>query len=290
MKILITGGTGFIGSHLTALLEEKGHDVTLLSLESRVASNAGKTKFLSADIMDREKILNIIPHFDVVYHLAGLLGTSELITEAHRATLVNVVGTINILDGALKNMTKVICITKPNVWLNTYSITKEASEKFAKMYYKQFQLPTVSIKWFNVYGTRQSFHCQKAVPYFIRWALRNEDIQIWGNGNQTMDLIHATDAVRATVMIGEDESFEGTTVDVGIGEETTVNELANTVMRMTESNSRITHLLMRAGETPDTRLVADTRILKRMGFTPEYTLEKGMRETVNWYRGHLVNE
>lgn len=287
MKILITGGTGFIGSHLTMLLEEKGHDVTLLSLESGVASNIGKAKFIPADITDREKILQIVPEFDVVYHLAGLLGTSELITEAYRASQVNILGTVNILDGALKRKTKVVHITKPNVWLNTYSITKEAGEKFTKMYHQEFGLPTVSVKWLNVYGPRQSFHCQKAVPFFIRWAVKNEDIEVWGSGNQTMDLIHARDAVRATVMVGENESLEGSTVDVGTGEETTVNELAEMVIRMTGSKSKVRHLPMRAGETIDTHLVADTRVISDLGFVPEISLEKGMQETVDWYTKHL---
>src|SRR3989344_4461308 len=106
MKALITGGSGFIGSHLYDLLEEKGHDVTLLSLKSSVTSNIRNPKSIIADITDREKILDIIPHFDVVYHLAGLLGTSELITQAYRASRVNILGTLNILDGALKR-----CIT-----------------------------------------------------------------------------------------------------------------------------------------------------------------------------------
>ena len=287
MKALITGGSGFIGSHLYDLLEEKGHDVTLLSLKSSVTSNIRNPKSIIADITDREKILDIIPPFDVVYHLAGLLGTSELITQAYRASRVNILGTLNILDGALKRKTKVIHITKPNVWLNTYSITKQAGESFAKMYHDEFGLPTVSVKWLNVYGPRQSFHCQKAVPFFIRWALKNEDIQVWGNGTQTMDLIHARDAVRATIMIGENENLEGATIDVGTGEETTVNELAYMIARIIGSKSKIRHLPMRAGETPDTRLVADTTILNNLGFSSGISLEDGMKETVDWYVANL---
>jgi UDP-glucose 4-epimerase len=285
MKILITGGTGFIGSHLATLLEAKRHDVTLLSYEGGVF--VGSTKFILADITDREKILDIIPKFDVVYHLAGLLGTNELIKEAYRASRVNIIGTINILDGALKNKTKVIHITKPNVWLNTYSITKEAGEKFTKMYYEQMGLP--SVKWLNVYGPRQSFHCQKAVPFFIRWALKNESIEIWGSGEQTMDLIHAKDAARATIMIGENKNLEGQTVDVGTGVETTVNWLADKIITMTNSRSKVRHLSMRAGETSATRLAADTFILNKFGFKTEYTLEGGLRETVEWYKKHLQN-
>ena len=102
-----------------------------------------------------------------------------------------------------------------------------------------------------------------------------------------MDLIHARDAVRATIMIGENENLEGATIDVGTGEETTVNELAYMIARIIGSKSKIRHLPMRAGETPDTRLVADTTILNNLGFSSGISLEDGMKETVDWYVANL---
>lgn len=285
MKILVTGGFGFIGSHLVSELKKKNHEIHVLS------NNPNKMdldNYIYADITDRGKMLEIIPRYEIVYHLAGLLGTSELITKAYEASRVNILGTVNILDGALKNMTKVIYITKPNCWLNTYSITKYTGELFAKMYHKEFKLPTVSIRWYNVYGPNQSFHCQKAVPFFIRWALRNEPIQIWGNGEQTMDLIYAKDAVRATTNIGEQKKFEGMTIDVGSGEETSVNTLAKMIIKMTNSKSRIQHLPMRPGENENTKLYANISTLKQLGFKFEYDLETGMKETVEWYEENLA--
>lgn len=280
MKILVTGGDGFIGSFLVSQLRGAGHEVDVLTNNPNAWDNV-----IKADIRDRDRMLEVIPNYEIVYHLAGLLGTSELLTKAYEATQVNVIGTINVLDGALKNKTKVVEITKPNCWLNTYSITKYAGESFAKMYKEQFDLPTVSIRWYNVYGPNQSFHCQKAVPFFIKWAIHNEDIQIWGDGTQTMDLIHAHDAVNATILVSKDKSLEGTTIDVGSGIETTVNDLADMVLKgVAVSTSKVIHLPMRPGETDHTRLKADTTVLDSLGFKCEYNLSKGLDETIRWYQ------
>lgn len=283
MKILVTGGTGFIGSFLADELRKEGHKVKVLTNDDKVVGS----DVICTDIQDRYAMMHLVPQFDMVYHLAGLLGTSELITKAYEASQVNILGTVNVLDGALSNKTKVVEITKPNVWLNTYSITKYAGESFAKMYKQEFGLPTVSIRWYNVYGPNQSFHCQKAVPFFIRWALRNEEIQIWGDGTQTADFIHAKDAVRATIAVSKSNDLEGTTVDIGSGKETTVNELAEMIIRKCNSSSKIKHYPMRAGETDHTRLRADRTILDSLGFVDEYDMERGIDETIEWYKNNI---
>lgn len=283
MKILVTGGSGFIGSHLVAELRKMKHEVTVLSNR-----NLSKdTSNIYADVTDRKAILNLVPRFDTVYHFAGLLGTSELITESYEASKVNILGTVNILDGALKNKTKVIYVAKPNYWLNTYSITKYAGEAFVQMYHEQMKLPAVSVRLFNAYGPNQSFHCQKAAPFFIRWALSNEDIQIWGDGDQTMDLIHARDAVRAAILIAKQKDLEGKTIDIGSGRETSVNKFAKMIIQITKSKSKIIYFPMRPGETEHTRLKAETSILKKLDFKYLYTLKKGLEKTTEWYRNNL---
>ena len=268
MRILVTGGKGFIGGYLVKELKKDGHEVDVYT----------------GDVTDREKTIDAVSKYGMVYHLAGILGTSELITEAYEAARVNIMGTINVLDGAALKGTKVVHVTKPNVWLNTYSITKEAGEQFVKMYHEQLGLHTISVKWFNVYGPGQSFHCQKAVPYFIRWALKNEDIEIWGDGQQTMDLQHAHDAVRATILLAGKDVLEGQTVDVGTGYQTSVNDLADMIKNIAGSESKIVHLPMRPGETRGTKLSADMSILNSYGFQNKVKLEDGMKETVEWYK------
>ena len=155
------------------------------------------------------------------------------------------------------------------------------------MYYREMGLPTVSVRWYNVYGPNQGFHCQKAVPFFIRWALRNKDIEVWGDGTQTVDLIHAIDTVRATIIIANTKKFEGQTIDIGAGEETSVNSLAELIIRKSKSASKIIYLPMRAGESEHTYLKANTTELRKLNFKYLYDLDRGIEETVDWYKKNM---
>ncbi len=264
MKTLVTGGTGFVGRHFVERLRRDGHEVSTLSLDS----GDGDAPHISADVCDRDAVIDIIQGFDVVYHLAGLLGTHELLSRTYEAARVNILGTINILDGARERGAKVVYIGKPNLSLNTYSITKGCAEAFTTLYNRELDLSCVSVRWFSVYGPEQSFHTRKAAPYFIRWALRNEPIEIWGTGNQTVDLIYVTDAIAATVQIANEKGLEGKSIDVGSGVEISANDLARLVIRLANSSSEVRHLPMRPGEPLDLRVKADTTALAHIGFAP----------------------
>jgi UDP-glucose 4-epimerase len=280
MNILITGGTGFVGRHFVERLRRDGHAVSTLSLDA----GDGLVPHIRADIGDRDAVMDIVQGFEVVYHLAGLLGTHELLVRSYEAARVNILGTINVLDGARKSGAKVVYIAKPNLSLNTYSITKGCAEAFTTLYNHELALSSVSVRWFSVYGPEQSFHTRKAAPYFIRWALRDEPIEIWGTGNQTLDLIYVTDAIAATVAIANDKTLEGKSIDVGSGVEITVNDLARLIIRLTNSRSELRYLPMRPGEPVDLRVKADTTALTDIGFAPRVALEEGLLATIDWYR------
>jgi UDP-glucose 4-epimerase len=282
MKILVTGGTGFVGRHFVDRLRRDGHEVSTLSLDA----GDGDVGHIVADVCDRAAILDIVRRFDLVYHLAGLLGTHELLGRSYEAARVNILGTVNILDGARASGAKVVYVGKPNLSLNTYSITKGCAEAFTTLYNHELELASVSVRWFSVYGPEQSFHTRKAAPYFIRWALRDEPLEIWGSGNQTVDLIYVTDAIAATMRIAREKGLEGQSIDVGSGVEISVNDLARLIIRLAGSRSQIRHLPMRPGEPLDLRVKADTTALARLGFAPQTGLEEGLAATIDWYRRH----
>src|SRR3989344_290785 len=165
-KALVTGAEGFVGSHLVAALKQHGYQVSTFDLKS------------GADILNARQVDQAIGGVDVVFNLAGILGTHELI-EANtiKAVEVNVIGALNVLEAARKHHVDVVEICKPNLWLNTYSITKQAAEDFSLMYAKEFGMKVWAVRWVNVFGPRQHYGSpQKLAPTSIVKALRNQPI------------------------------------------------------------------------------------------------------------------
>lgn len=287
-RVLITGGSGFIGKHLTNLLQEKGYAVSLLDKSDKnIPKNV---KIFKGDVCDPQVVARAMKGMDYVYHLAGLLGTEELLFNTAEAVKVNIGGAVNVMQEAAHNKTKLLLVSKPNPWLNTYSITKEASEKFCMMYRKEFGLKAAIVKWFSVYGPGQKYgHVQKAVPTFIIAALENKPLPVFDNGIQTADFIYTSDAVRATMEVAESKKAEGEIVEIGTGEETKIIDLAKMIIKLTGSKSKIKYLPMRKGEDVGAHVVADVRLLKRFtNFKPEVDLHTGMMETVEYYRKLLL--
>ncbi|PJA88566.1 MAG: hypothetical protein CO139_02555 [Candidatus Moranbacteria bacterium CG_4_9_14_3_um_filter_36_9] len=202
MKIIVTGGSGFIGSHLIDELQKCGHKVISYDLCHARFNNV---ETIIGSVLDKEGLCKAIAGYDFVFHLAGMLGTHELVDCAIEATQVNVIGTLNVLDACRIHGVKLVEISKPNCWINTYTITKIAAESFTEMYRREHGVKSVTIRWFNVYGNRQPLMKEagykKIVPTAIINALRDENIEIYGNGEQTMDLVHTVDAIEATLAI-----------------------------------------------------------------------------------------
>ncbi len=290
-KILVTGGSGFIGSHLVDALVLRKYEVTVLDLKPSM-DNSVKT--IIGSVTDRALVNKLVSECDLVFHLAGMLGTHELVDIAFKATEVNVLGTLNVLDACKKYGTKIVEISKPNCWINTYTITKIAAEQFTEMYRREHGVEAVIVKWFNVYGGRQPLMeeagYKKLIPTAIVNALHNVDIEIYGDGNQTMDLVHTTDTIEATLSIMDNwDKCEGKVFEVGFGKEISVNESVEKIIELTNSTSKIIHIPMRKGETPNTHLKANISLLKDIcKWTPRINLNDGLRETVDWYKKHYA--
>jgi UDP-glucose 4-epimerase len=190
-----------------------------------------------------------------------------------------------------KNRVKrIVFASKPNMWRhNVYTITKENCEKYLEMYRVIYGLETTILRPFNVYGPEEKVEqYRKAVPYFMISALKNEPIQIFGGGEQTMDLIHVRDCVEAFIVSADERKAVGEVIEIGSGTETIVNELAQLIIKLAGSKSKIKHVSMRKGETPDSRIKADTRNMEDiLQLTPRVTLEEGLSETIEHYRNHL---
>ena len=212
MNILVTGGAGFVGSHLVDRLLEENHEVTVLDLwESQdiIKHNDNSLyHFVKGSILDDSIVPSLAKDKDRIVHMAAILGTSESITtyDVEQVALVNVIGTIRILKAARKfNVPRVVLPTSPDVpWLNPYSITKQTTEKFSKFFNQEYDIETVSLKFGKIYGPRERwlnfsmgspFNYQFLIPTILIETLRGNTVQIYGDGNQKSEYIFVHDAL-----------------------------------------------------------------------------------------------
>ena len=241
---------------------------------------------------------------DLVIHAAGTLGT-----DVDEAAATNIIGGLHVIEAAHRNGSNLIVLSKPNVWLNPYSITKDCIEKFSLMFVNEFDMGLAIVKAFNVYGPRQEYIAvQKAIPSWIVRALRNEPIVIFGSGTSTMDLIYARDVTDALIAIIDNfqkcrirkvpraavdiwnnfPDYKRQVIELGSGSEITVNDAVQEVQETLGIPLRVSHVAMRPGETENTRLRADiTRLAQLTGFRPKIGLRDGLRETIAYYKEHL---
>lgn len=294
MKSLVTGGCGFIGRHLVRELIKNDEEVVVLdkTIDPELQNEMPSIKFYQEDITNTQ--INwkpILEDVDVVYHLAGMLGTSELFARIIDAELVNVIGTLNMLEAMrLNDVGKIVFISKPNVWKhNPYTITKEIAERYLKMYHVIYGILPIVLCPYNVYGPEEPLdEYRKAVPYFVVSALANKPIEIYGDGEQTMDLIHVCDCASSIRLSSKLDYYYSGKINIGTGEETTVNNLAEKIIELTSSKSEIVHLPMRLGEVENTRLCANTEFIKNILSTDApVELYQGLIDTVDYYRKNL---
>lgn len=283
MKTLVTGAAGFVGKHLVRKLLAEGHEV--IGFDKREC-NLG-TKTIRGDIasFDFEEILEDV---DVVFHLASLLGTAELFHRIIEAERVNVLGTLNLLEAMRrKEVNKILFTSKPNIWKhNPYSITKETCEHYLEMYQRVYGFRSVIVRPYNIYGPAEELvEYRKAIPYFVIAALRREPLEIFGSGEQTMDVIYVDDAVEALVRSAEVASNE--VVEIGASKPVKVKHLAERILYLTHANSPIVHIPMRRGEESTKEIYANGSMNRLIGFSPRITLDEGLKKTIAWYSKHL---
>ena len=290
-KVAITGGSGFVGTAIYKECLKRNYEVVLFDRSKPNYRLPKNVKWEKCDVVD----LNLVEQVtlkespDEIYLIAGVLGTSELNETPYMASKNNILGVCSFMELAVAGkLPPIFYVTKPNVWDNLYTFTKETSEKIIKYYMEQGIVQGVIHKWFNAYGEGQHTHpVRKAVPYFIISALHSLPIVVWGNGEQTVDMIYIDDiAYLAVEAMSKDSLTNQNVIEIGRGIEITVNQLAKDIIRLTKSNSEIKHYKMRSGEIENTKLVADVSginnfICKDYEF---YDYEKGLLNTIEYYK------
>lgn len=306
-KYVITGGAGFIGSHIAEHLSTQGHQVTILdSLRTGFEHNLNglNVDFVKGDIRDENLVNEVIEGAAGVFHLAALVSVPESLLKIRECIEINTIGTINILEAAKNNSgCKVVLSTSAANYGNNpvlpkvetmfpepmtpYAITKLDGEYYLKMYLDQYQVPTASLRYFNVFGPRQNPESAyaAAVPIFINKALQNEPITIYGDGLQTRDFIYVKDVVKANILASQKGNE---TYNVALGHSTSVLELAEKIIKITNSKSQIKFLEERPGDIKHSK--ANPEKFNQLGFKPEYTIDKALEETILFYHQELVSK
>jgi len=301
MNVLVTGGAGFVGSHLVDRLLEENHQVTVLDLwESQdiIRHNDNPLyHFVKGSILDDNILPSIAKDKDRIVHMAAILGTSESITtyDVEQVALVNVIGTIRILKAARKfSVPRVIFPTSPDVtWLNPYSITKQTTEKFSQLFNKEYDVETIALKFGKIYGPRERwlnasmgspFNYQFLIPTTLIETLRGNPVKIFGDGNQKSEYIFVYDVVESFVRaLKTEKNLGGEVIHVGRNKNYSVNDIIETLERCWDRKIEKEYVKMRSGETP-IEIVLDNKKLKDLlDYELKWDLTKGLKETIPYY-------
>jgi UDP-glucose 4-epimerase len=278
-RIFVAGAAGFIGQAVTNQLASWNHE--LFKYDITISPQHDLSLPVPTPWMRPQRFLDdFMP--DVVINVAGLLGTSELFDDAEHAIRVNVIGANRLLEWCALNNRQYVGVTMPNVFPSIYTATHVASQALARAWQNGYDLKCSFVRAFNAYGSGQKWQDdapQKIIPTFARRAWQNLPIPIWGDGTQTVDLVHVDDVAR---MFVEALRFtDGQVFDAGTGIPLSVNAVADMVIQMTGSRGGVHYLPMRKGEVA-TDIVAKGENWDLIDWRPELDWSK-FEDVVKWY-------
>ncbi len=303
-RVLVTGGAGFIGSNLAEELAEQNEVVILDDLSTGRIENIkdlikkDNVSFIQGSITDLDLLQKSFKDTDYVFHQAALPSVPESIKDPVSCNNININGTLNVLIAARDNhIKKVVYASSCAVYgdaaitpifetamLNPkspYAVAKLAGEYYCAVFNEVYNLPTVSLRYFNVYGQRQNPDSEYAavIPKFISNVLDGKPPVIYGDGLQTRDFVSVKDVVRANMLAAE--SGETGVFNIGGGTSITISELARMIIHLLGKNVEPRHEELREGDIRHS--LADISKANSFGYEPAYSLEKGLKETIRWF-------
>lgn len=315
MRVLVTGGAGFIGSHLSDRLVADGHAVTVLdNLETGLLANladaqkSGNLAFIEGSVLDPALVDRLVAETDYIYHLAAAVGVFNILERPLASLMTNIRGTENVLDSALKHAKPVLIASSSEVYGKnisdslqeddsrilgspltlrwSYSQAKALDETLAYAYWKDKNLQARIVRFFNTVGPRQLGAYGMVVPRFVAAALDDQDITIYGDGKQTRCFGHVADIIEALIAVSNSDKTIGTVVNIGNSEEISIQELAEKIIKATNSKSKIVYIAYEDAyvdgfEDMERRVPNIDRIKKLTGWAPTRNLDTIIRDVAH---------
>lgn len=307
-KVLVTGGAGFIGSHLAAHLLEQGCDVRVLDnfatgRRSNVATLAGDLELVEGDIQSYERVNNAVSGCEVVLHQAALPSVPRSIQDPLTSNATNVIGTLNVLLAARDHgVRRVVLASSSSVYgsgtgasakreeqpalpISPYATAKLAGEGYARSFYEVYGLETVTLRYFNVFGPRQDPTSQYAavVPSFINALIAGRAPLIFGDGEQSRDFTYVANVVEANMLAIDAPKAAGRLYNVACGEQVTLNRLMSELRELLASDAEPAFAAPRPGDIKHS--LADLSLARdELGYEPTVPLREGLQRTIEHFR------
>jgi UDP-glucose 4-epimerase len=303
-KVVVTGGAGFIGSHLAEELSKRGYHVVILddlstgkieNIEQLL--NKDRVEFIQGSVTDFPLLKSLFRDVDYVFHQAAIPSVPRSIEYPLASHEANLTGTLNMLLAAKDNgVKKVIYSSSSSIYGDTpilpkredmvpnprspYAVTKLAAEYYCQVFHEVYSLDTVCLRYFNVYGPRQDPKSQYSavIPRFIMRVSQGSPPIIFGDGEQTRDFTFVKDAVEANIIFAE--SNANGVFNIGTGESITINKLANIIINATGKNMKPIYQEPRPGDIRHS--LADISQAREIGYNPKYSIEAGLAENIGW--------
>ncbi|MGD2270792.1 MAG: SDR family oxidoreductase [Desulfobacterales bacterium] len=306
-KVLVTGGAGFIGSHLTEALVTEECQVTVLdNLSSGDLSNLNSVKnrvsFCKGDIRDLRTVEDSARGREAIFHLAAMVSVPQTVAQPIESAQINDLGTLHIFEAARRNNVERVVFTSSSAVygddprlpkqeemnpepLSPYAVQKLSGEYYARVFNMLYGMKATSLRLFNVFGPRQdpSSSYSGVISIFMSQAVSKSPATIYGDGNQSRDFIFVKDVVRANLLAAAVDHAAGKSINVGTGRSVSINRLWDVVCQKADLTMAAQYESPRSGDILES--VADIRRAKSvLGFEPQYSFEKGIDQTFEWYR------
>ena len=320
-KYLITGGAGFIGSHLCEMLVDQGHRVVAIDDLStgridniRHIQSLPEFQFVRDTILNRIVLDRLTSECDVLVHLAAAVGVQLIVDDPVHTITTNVMGSEAVLTTANRYGCKVLIASTSEIYGKgvkvpfreqddrllgatthsrwAYATSKAIDEYMALAYQRQFNLPVVILRFFNTIGPRQTGQYGMVVPRFVRQALRGEPLTVYGDGKQSRCFADVLDVVRAVVALAEHPGAVGEIYNIGSTKEITIQHLAERIIALTGSPSTVEYIPYDKAYSPGfedmrRRVPSIDRLVQQIGYRPTFTLDETLQRVIDHERGNL---